>query len=304
MKKLCIYHGNCADGFTAAWAVKEKFGEENVDFHAGFYGADVPDATGRDVIIVDFSYKRDVMIEMGKAARSVLVLDHHKSAYENLSGFPAPLFVTGRDAWEGHLADVVSAIGGVDPDLPRVIFDMERSGAMITWDYFHPDKCHSECPNLIRYVQDRDLWKFELPGSREFTAAVFANEYTFKNWDALAISLDRDVINEGTAILRKHNKDIAELIEGNNARRMEIGGFDVPVINVPYMFGSDTCHVLCDGEPFAAYYYDSGEDRKFGLRSAEDGEDVSKIAAQYGGGGHEHAAGFVLKGFNSDFKKI
>lgn len=301
MKKLCIYHGNCADGFTAAWAVKQKFGEDNVDFHAGFYGDDAPDVTGRDVIIVDFSYKRDVMLKMGKSARSVLVLDHHKSAYENLSGFPAPLCVIGRDAWEGHLADVVSAIGGVDPDLPRVIFDMDRSGAMIAWNYFHPT---STAPELVRYVQDRDIWKFELPYSKEFSAALFALPYEFNAWDAAVNAKPQTMIDEGVAILRKHNKDIAELIKSNKARRMDIGGFNVPVINVPYMFGSDTCHVLCEGEPFAAYYHDLGDDRNFGLRSAEDGEDVSKIAAQYGGGGHKHASGFNLKGFNNYFKKI
>ena len=57
---LCIYHHNCADGFTAAWVVKKAFG--NVDFHPGKYNEPPPDVTGRDVIIVDFSYKYDVLL--------------------------------------------------------------------------------------------------------------------------------------------------------------------------------------------------------------------------------------------------
>lgn len=62
-KPLCIYHGKCADGFTAAWAVYKAFGE-NVDFFEGVHGQEPPDVSGRDVILVDFSYKRAVLMAM------------------------------------------------------------------------------------------------------------------------------------------------------------------------------------------------------------------------------------------------
>ena len=64
MKPLCIYHGNCADGFTAAWAVHGKFGDQ-LDYHPGIYGQEPPDVTGRDVVMVDFSYKHSVLDAMG-----------------------------------------------------------------------------------------------------------------------------------------------------------------------------------------------------------------------------------------------
>ena len=280
-KKLCIYHGNCADGFTAAWVVKRKFGDD-VEFHAGFYGEEPPEeCIDRDVIIVDFSYNRRLMEWICEVARSVLVIDHHKSAEANLKGLD--------DAF----------------DNTDLVFDMERSGAMLTWDYYNGFKDTAfESPALIDYVQDRDLWKFDLPMSKEYTAAVFSMEYTFDNWDKLAKMPVDTITGEGIAILRKHNKDITEFIKVNNSRRMTIAGHDVPVINVPYTLGSDTCHILCEGEPFAAYYYDLGADRKFGLRSAENGLDVSKIAEKFGGGGHKHASGFVLKDFNKSFKEI
>jgi len=280
-KKLCIYHGNCADGFTAAWVVRNALREENVEFHAGFYGEPAPDVADRDVIMVDFSYKREVLGEMLMAANSMVILDHHQSAEADLKGI--------EDEY----------------DTPcKVIFDMERSGAMLAWNYYNPDMIDNDAPFLIQYVQDRDLWKFDLPMSKEFTAALFSMDYNFKSWDAIArMSMDA-ITGEGIAILRKHNKDIAEFIKANNGRRMKIAGHDVPVINVPYTLGSDTCHILCEGEPFAAYYYDLGADRKFGLRSAENGLDVAKIAEQFGGGGHKHAAGFVLKDFNNNFQEI
>ena len=74
---LCIYHGNCADGFGAAWVVRKALGD--IDFHAGKYQAPPPDVTDKDVVIVDFSYKRPVLLEMAAKANSILILDHHKT---------------------------------------------------------------------------------------------------------------------------------------------------------------------------------------------------------------------------------
>jgi oligoribonuclease NrnB/cAMP/cGMP phosphodiesterase (DHH superfamily) len=154
------------------------------------------------------------------------------------------------------------------------------------------------------FVQDRDLWRFKLAKSKEYAVALFSYEYTFENWDKISKWPTTRMTEEGASLLRKHNKDIAEFIKANKRRRMTIAGHNVPVINVPYTLGSDACHILAQGEPFAAYYYDLGDDRMFGLRSAEDGEDVSKIAGHYGGGGHKHAAGFKLEGFNIDFNEL
>ena len=50
---ICIYHGNCADGFGAAWVVRKALGAD-IEFHAATYGQPVPDVTGKNVVIVDF----------------------------------------------------------------------------------------------------------------------------------------------------------------------------------------------------------------------------------------------------------
>lgn len=297
MRPLCIYHGNCADGFTAAWAVWRRFGDE-FEYFAGFYGAEPPDVTGRDVVLVDFSYKRPVLVEMARNARSVLVLDHHKTAAEDLADFPPP--ICGND-WDAHLGDMRGEAGHpVDPNLPRVVFDMERSGAAIAWDFFHLAPGGIDAvpprPRLVEYVQDRDLWRFYLEGSREVSAFIFSHEYSFPTWDLIASDLESDLcgaINQGAAIERKHHKDIAELA-AKGARMRVIAGLDVPVLNVPYTLSSDAGHLLGKGEPFAACYWDNATHRVFSLRSAEDGEDVSAVAAKFGGGGHKHAAGFQI----------
>lgn len=285
-KVLCIYHANCADGFGAAWVVRRAL--DDVEFHPGVYGEDPPDVTGRDVLMVDFSYKRPVIEAMAKAAHSILILDHHKTAAADLNGFNrAPPWGVWRAANEGgQLSQNVRVVA---------LFDMERSGAGLTWDYFNPGKPR---PALIDHIEDRDLWRFNLPRTREIQAAIFSYPYDFGIWDDLIARCDRqhdgwDLAIEGEAIERKHHKDIAELLKVGQ-RRMIIAGHDVPVCNLPYTLSSDAGHAMGRGEKFAACYMDTPAGRVFSLRSAPDGIDVSDIAKLFGGGGHKNAAGFTV----------
>jgi oligoribonuclease NrnB/cAMP/cGMP phosphodiesterase (DHH superfamily) len=276
MKPLCIYHGNCADGFGAAWAVRHALGD-NVDFHAGVYQQDPPDVTGRRVILVDFSYKRSVLEGMAEKAQSVLVLDHHKTAAADLEGYPdPPVPLPGMRGW---LPDK-----GV-----WATFDMERSGAMIAWDHFNL----TTPPMLLKHIEDRDLWRFKLDGTREIQAALFSYPYDFEVWDKLMGMDPQQLRRDGEAIERKHFKDIREFIAAAG-HRMTIAGHDVPALNAPYFWSSDAGHIMAQGEPFAACYWDTADGRIFSLRSAEDGLDVSEIAKQFGGGGHKHAAGYKV----------
>lgn len=99
MKPLCIYHGNCADGFTSAWAVYKALGND-AEYFPGIYSEPPPDVTGRDVIMVDFSYKRPVLEKMGESANSILILDHHKTALEDLEPFTKyPVDTSVREEW-------------------------------------------------------------------------------------------------------------------------------------------------------------------------------------------------------------
>lgn len=263
--KVCIYHGNCADGFTAAWVVRLAVGKD-VEFVAGAYQTAPPDVTGKIVYIVDFSYKRAVMEELVDKALRVIHIDHHDTAITDMSGYENAKFET------------------------LYSYENTASGAMLTWQYFFPDV---KVPKMIEHVDDRDRWKFLLHGTREIQANIFSYDYTFDNWDMLMTQDVDQQIREGTAIERKQAKDIKELM-GVVVRRMNIAGYNVPVANIPYMLGSDMCHCLAKNEPFAAYYYDRESGREFGLRSEEGGLHVGNIAQQFGGGGHEHASGFRM----------
>ena len=73
------------------------------------------------------------------------------------------------------------AEGGVLPENVGLTLDVKRSGAMITWEALHLP--HEDCPDLIEYVQDRDLWRWELPLSREVGSYILTLGETVEEWD-------------------------------------------------------------------------------------------------------------------------
>lgn len=283
---ICIYHAPCQDGFTAAWAIWRRW--KDCEFVEGVYGVAPPDVTGKHVLLVDFSFKRPVLEEMSKSAASITILDHHKSAQLDLETF-AILNPVDHRTIDAMVGQTQPGLGNI-----RAEFDMTRSGAMMAWQFANPGLAP---PQLVRHVQDRDLWKFALPHTREIAAVLFSHDYDFLTWDDLAYSLQvqelrNAIIEQGEAIERKHHKDVFELL-GMTTRYMVIGSHRVPVANLPYTMSSDAANMLAEGNPFGACYYDNDQGhRVFSLRSQAGGADVSLIASAYGGGGHARAAGF------------
>lgn len=281
---VCIYHHPCADGFTAAWAVQLRW--PNCKMVPGAYQAEsLPDVAGKHVLLVDFSYKPDDLMKIVSEAASVTILDHHVSAQRLLE----PMIEDGT-------------IKGV--------FDMSKSGAMLAWEFcfgHDPDAAEAwdlesvdGAPALVHYIQDRDLWSWRLPDSREIAAWIQMTPLNFNAWTSMAQALsDHDgysfAKSIGTALVKKQDADIAGAIRASK-RRMTIDGYDVPVANLPYIFASEAGNIMSRGEPFAASYFDAADGtRSFSLRSDKDDPnavDVSVVAATFGGGGHKNAAGF------------
>lgn len=270
-KFYVIYHAQCADGFTAAWAAWMNypgwtyFGGRHDTLH------EFMPEPGSTLYFVDIAPTREHLLRLAQVCDAITILDHHKSAMLALEGV------------ENELAALNT--GEID-----IQFDMDRSGAMMAWNYFNPD---SEPPALVKHVQDRDLWKFELEGTREFQAAVFSHAYDFDTWDRLAQSDPAVTIAEGRALLRNHMKNVHEMI-ATGVRTAVVDGVLVPVMNCSYFYSSEVGNILSEGQPFAACYYDAYGNRNFSLRSKDDGADVSVIAKKFGGGGHARAAGFSV----------
>ncbi len=271
---LCIYHGNCADGFTGAWVINNWAKQHNhaVEFHPGKYNDYLPPVNNRHVIFVDFSTSREELIKMSRFSKSITILDHHKSAEENLS----------------HL----------EPELQcpsEIIFDMDRAGCEIAADYFFPEESH---PSVLHNIADRDLWKFEMKHTKQVSSAVFAIDQTFENWDKLMDQMNYEkIISDGKAIERKHTKDMLALYDGFMViRDIEVDGklFTIPTFNVPYMYASELGHHAMNtlDIPFAlTWFIDKDNEYKYSFRSTNDKEDVSAVAKFFGGGGHRNASG-------------
>lgn len=277
---LCIYHGHCDDGFAAAWVVRQRLGS-NVEFYPGVYQQEPPDITGRDVLLVDFSYKRPVLERMAALANSILILDHHKTAQEDLSGFYTP------PGWEGwlHATDGKLSVG----TRVSALFDMERSGAGIAADYFEIGR--GIRPDFIDYIQDRDLWHKKLPGSDEFTIALRSYPQDFEVWDALARDPER-LIDEGKGIQRYYRQRVEEL--KRSAYEAWIDGHHCWIANAPYFAASEVAGELAEKTGFGACYFEVEKDRfQYSLRARVD-FDVSEVAKKFGGGGHKAAAGFTV----------
>jgi oligoribonuclease NrnB/cAMP/cGMP phosphodiesterase (DHH superfamily) len=266
---LCIYHGGCTDGVAAAWVVHEALAD--VEFHPGVYQEDPPDVTGRHVILVDFSYKRPVLERMLEQCRSMTILDHHKTAKDDLE-------------------DILSekAMG---------VFDMDRCGALIAWNWYFPGVAP---PVLIKdYIDNRDRWTGKGPeDTDQVTMALRSYDHSpkdswavfFRQWSSL---MDRNMLpnlrREGADIHRYFRQRVEEA--KLRARTMFIDGVQFLVANDNYSLCSEVAGELAEVTGYGAIWWQNADGSvTFSLRGR--GVDVSAIAKKFGGGGHPGAAGF------------
>jgi hypothetical protein len=286
---VCIYHGNCDDGFGAAWAIWRRWGNE-VAYFPGVYGKAPPDVAGKNVLLVDFSYKYDVLTEMSFKARSLVIIDHHKTAEEDLKRLPS---------FDGSMADLDSAFKICwTQNMPEIAawFDMSQSGAVMAWAFAHGIEHNGSPPEMLAYIQDRDLWRFAFGDrTKQFSAALRTYPMTFETWNDIANDPGK-LLAEGATVLRAHTANITKFLA--DAYQDDVGGHRVPVVNVPYHYASDTAHALLQAypdAPFTACWFKRGDGMiQWSLRSEDNRLDVSEIAKGYGGGGHRNAAGFQI----------
>ena len=252
-----LYHARCDDGFGAAYSAWLVLGQA-AQYIPVAHG-EPPPALPDDAIVamVDFSYKRSIVLGLHEKLQGLVILDHHLTAQSELAG------------------------------LDFVHFDMDKSGAHLSWQFFHPGK---ELPELLSYIEDKDLWRFRLPQSKEVTAALRSYPMSFELWDELKVD---DLRREGSSLLRFQEQLVESACQ--RFRMARLLDWDVPIVNATE-FRSEIANRLCELYPtaaFAAAYYDNDAGyRSWSLRSIGD-FDVSAVAHRVGGGGHKNASGFV-----------
>lgn len=315
MKPLVIYHADCTDGYGAAFAAWMKLGD-GAEYCPFNYADSSPDylaelTKGRDVSILDFSFKGLVMEHIFKSAKRVVWLDHH---------------ATSREYAEEKCGGYIGSRTERHTDTYDIVHDNEKSGALLAWEYFHPG---TEVPLLIQHIDDRDRWQFKLEGSRELHAALSSYKpWSFEQWDSMNLQtrtyweeVSAPLLSQGTAILRaqdQHVKSMAkqavkcripnynidprvvakhagkwELRHGQALAEMaELHALPGLAVNAS-LHQSEVGHELATtGGTFGLVWYMGADNRvKCSLRS-NDNYDVSAIAKSFGGGGHRNAAGF------------
>ena len=299
MFNYIIYHKGCVDGFSGFF-VAYMSGRLSNDV---FIYADVPSAKnippnvqGKDIIIIDVAYKREVLEEIVELSKSVVFIDHHVS-----------------------IAEDVRAIKKANMEKLHIVYDDQRSGATLAWMYFNSRQV---APLFLKYVEDQDVGRWEFENTKPFSLSLHSNYHlstdpkSLQKWFRL---LNKDyvlqMVDEGK-IMQKY---LIHLININlprhsvhmfpskkiyhDIKKTETG--DVHLFKKPAQYKialfSGHCpsttdlavealeRIECDFVMMWSYNLDKGE-YVISMRSRE--VDISAIAKAFGGGGHKLAAAF------------
>ncbi|OGG61539.1 hypothetical protein A3C87_02730 [Candidatus Kaiserbacteria bacterium RIFCSPHIGHO2_02_FULL_49_34] len=263
---VVIYHANCYDGFGGAWVAWKKFGD-TATYIPAKYGQELPEGIdGREIYVIDFSYDGEPLLELERRARRAVCIDHHASA----------------EPWVRQLKEHV--------------FDLNHSGAYLAWEYFFPDE---PVPKFIEYISESDIFKLTLPFAEEVTAYLQALPQTFESFENMHREIDDTVlfeqaIEKGKLLMVYRDKVLEPAM--NSILTIELAGYEIPAVNMcfPISEVSHGLHNVYELYPPIAMSYrlDDGQ-WKCSLRSNTT-VDCSKIAQQFGGGGHPGSAGFAI----------
>ena len=208
MKKICFYHAGCPDGFGAVWSVRGAWGDRG-RFVARGHDDRVRMDECQDALVafVDIAPAKDELQELSRVAGQVVVLDHHVTARDRLA---SDITLANELEAEGHVLH----------------FDLGHSGAVLAWQYFRPDE---EIPQLLRYVEDQDLWNWSLPDSDAVNAAIASYPREFEVWDSLSSEPIAALVEQGKPILRANWMEVERRLE--HARPVALGTRRIEAVN-------------------------------------------------------------------------
>lgn len=271
LKRACFYHAGCPDGFGAAWAVRGAWGADAHYVARGHEDRVNPDEWSDALVaFVDIAPGREELRELADVARQVVVVDHHITALDRLTADAR--FVDELES-EGH----------------QLLFDMNHSGSVLAWNIFRADE---PLPELLRYVEDQDLWNWALPDSDAVNAAIASYPRDWETWTRLASQPIEQLVEQGKPILRSNRIEIERRIV--HAHPVVIGTQRIEAVNATTnrsQIGHELARRAAYGPEWGLVYRVEGAE-VFGTLYSIGDLDVSKIAVALGGGGHKNASGF------------
>lgn len=277
-----VYHAGCPDGFGAAWAAWRSWGDDARYIPRSHDDGFDPDRfEGELVVFADISLANDLLLAVGEVAAQVIVLDHHLTAQQSFAADPS---VENRMSAAGHV----------------VHFDLNHSGAILSWNHFHPNE---PPPELLLYIEDQDLWNWKLPYSEEVNAAIGSHPRTLEAWTEMAARSVPDLAAEGAPIVRSNRVEVERAL--THAHPVAIGTERIEAVNALHQraaIGHELSKRARFGKPWGLVYRVTGAQVDCSIYSTGD-LDISEVAARYGGGGHRNASGFSvpLRVWTEDF---
>lgn len=224
-------------------------------------------APGEKVVFLDINIPdRD---SLWAITHDIVWVDHHISALEK------------NAVWAGE-----HGVLGIQ--------NTEEAACVLAWQFFFPNEA---IPLIVQMIGDMDIWRFS------FGEESINLNYGLELYDILPTApfwkeylrqglLMRDlepILAPGRAINAYETRRRARLIK-EYAYETTLAGYRAAVCNLrgnSAMFGElEKVYDIC-----IAYMFD-GERYHISLYTARADIDVSKICAQFGGGGHAKAAGF------------
>lgn len=264
-----IFHHNDADGRCAAFIA--ALAESKDGLVPEYFEMDYKDPVPYDqihenakIIIVDFSFKPDVMKEIEKQSKNIIWIDHHKTAeaygykYDGLRDFSSP----------GH------------------------SGCELAWKYYFKDK---PMPEAVRLIGDYDTFRLsEGEKSKEYyegVKIVVGNTTNKEKWNKLIETPVDEVVKLGKIGILYRN-DLMESVAKGYGWETTIGGHKAFAMNTPKI-GSGAFGKRFETYPICIAFIKSKNEYSVSLYSKS--VDVGEICKKLGGGGHKGAAGFTCK---------
>ena len=301
MKFTIFAHSHCTDGLVAASIMKYSLQmKHNIEPEVIFViydkeqealeKANIDSET--TIYCVDFAFNRETTLELCKKADKVYVLDHHKTAYENLEGLS-------NSHYNFYLT-----------------YDVNKSGASIVNDFCRTHLLIGKnlkltqqniINHIVGMVEDRDLWKFKLKDSKEFAEYVFAyvepndikkmTEILFNfNFDKL-----KTICKLGSTIMEYKNNIIEKKLKSYVPVYFHVNNTKLLIINetqpdLVSQLGNELCKKY--DVPICLYKISGSESSSelsvaLSFRSMDHLEPVDVIARLFNGGGHRNAAAGV-----------
>jgi len=273
VKKNLVFHAGCPDGFGAAWAAWRVWGDDARYIPRGHEDPFDPNRfDGALVVFADISVRNESLLAVAEVAAQVVVLDHHLTAQNHFMSDPG---VENAMVEQGHV----------------VHFDSNHSGAVLSWNHFHPGE---PPPDLLRYVEDQDLWNWKLPRSEEVNAAIGSYPREFDIWSQLVERPIEGLVEEGTPIVRANQLEVERALK--NAHPVAIGSERIEAVNALHQraaIGHGLAKRARFGKAWGLVYRVSGTQVDCSIYSTG-ALDASAVATRFGGGGHRNASGFSV----------